>query len=95
MSIKQAEITPGVFSRVLDFNWHYTDQSKMSAVYIISSKNVVINNDIGTLEDVAPEFRKTRLERILLVQRLDNLHINHRIYIDRIERTGEEIEFKY
>jgi len=95
MSVEQAQIIPGVYSRVMNFDWFYTDQSNMSAVFIISSKNAVINNDIGYLEDIDLHLQKNRLERITLIQRLNNFHLNHLIYMDRNERVGEEIEFEY
>jgi hypothetical protein len=97
MSVKQAEIIPGVYSRVMNFDWIYTDQSKMSAILIISSKKAIVPNDpTETIELLGLKFEDSRMERVGLIQRRNNNHIDIiSIVIDRNEKVGEEIEFEY
>lgn len=96
MSVEQCQILTGVFSRVMNFDWSYTDQSKMSAILIISSVTVLIPSITNEpFEPLGTEFENRRIEKISLIQRSNNLHSNHLIYMDRNEKTGEEIDFEY
>jgi hypothetical protein len=94
MSVEQSEIIPGVFSRVMNFDWYYTDQSRKYIVFIISSKNVVSNDILEFVESVDPKFEAERIERISLISSLD-INTGLFVFLGENKKQGEEIDFEY
>jgi len=88
MSVKQSEIIPGVYNRVMNFDWCYTDQSGMYAIFIVSSKS-------SSGFEEPEEKHDNRVEGVILLKRVNNFHLNVPIVLDLNERCGEEIDFEY